>query len=118
MTQLSEAEIAAISAQPFDPSRAEVVHRPDSAKKVLSARVPEAISDWIVADAVRRGISPSLVTAELLADAIAIREQGPRRLTAEELRDAARTYAEFLQQPDVIAELTQFRATIRRTQAA
>lgn len=74
MTNLSDADIEAITSQPFDASRGEVVHR-SGVKVPLSARVPEAISRWIYDEALRRRISPSLLTSELLAEAVAARQQ-------------------------------------------
>ncbi len=43
---------------------------PQAARKVLSARVPDEVSQWIVEQAVAQQVSPSRLTAVLLQEAI------------------------------------------------
>lgn len=65
--------------------------------------MPEAVSRWIYDEALTRKISPSLLTSELLAEAIAARQQR-RVLTPDDLLAAVRAYADYMQQQPEIAE--------------
>jgi hypothetical protein len=75
MTHPTDAEIDAATNAPFTPERAELLPGDPDRKVPLSARVPDAVSTWIYQEALRRRISPSLLTAELLGEAIAARQQ-------------------------------------------
>jgi hypothetical protein len=73
---MTETEIVAATAEPFNPGRAELTTPggpPDAV--ALCIRVPEALDSWIYDEAMRWRISPSLLAAELLGEAIAARQQ-------------------------------------------
>ncbi|MEU3114305.1 hypothetical protein ABZ652_09505 [Micromonospora chalcea] len=54
--------------EPIDWSGAEVEPTPRKATMVYSTRLPDDLAQWLVEEASRRGINPSVMLRELVAD--------------------------------------------------
>jgi hypothetical protein len=61
-------EVMRAAQEPIDWSGAEVETTPRRVTMVYSTRLPDDLSRWLVEEASRRGINPSVMLRELVAD--------------------------------------------------
>lgn len=70
----SRQDVLATAAQPVVREGWEAIPRDPAVKKAVSARIAEPDAQWVINEAVDKGVTPSALIADLVAEAIQARK--------------------------------------------